>query len=82
MPGWSKSTLPISRPLATPPLPAERLAAGMKLTVNARKPRCLRCPEEPMEFLGRRTQVGARMRYAAHDHNGWSPAMLGFSTAT
>ena len=39
-----------------PPLPAERLSAGLKLTVNARKPRCLRCPEEPMEFLGRRTR--------------------------
>ena len=32
----------------------ERLMAGLKLTVNARKTRCLRCPEEPLEFLGYR----------------------------
>ena len=30
----------------------ERLMAGLKLTVNARKTRCLRCPEEAFEFLG------------------------------
>ena len=32
----------------------ERLMAGLKLTVNTRKTRCLRCPEEPLEFLGYR----------------------------
>ena len=32
----------------------ERLVAGLKLTVNERKTRCLRCPEEPLEFLGYR----------------------------
>ncbi len=32
----------------------ERLVTGLKLTVNERKTRCLRCPEEPMEFLGYR----------------------------
>ena len=31
-----------------------RLMDGLKLTVNARKTRCLRCPEEPFEFLGYR----------------------------
>ena len=31
-----------------------RLMGGLKLTVNARKTRCLRCPEEPLEFLGYR----------------------------
>ena len=30
----------------------ERLVTGLKLAVNERKTRCLRCPEEPMEFLG------------------------------
>ena len=28
--------------------------AGLKLAVNERKPRCLRCPEEPFEFPGYR----------------------------
>ena len=32
----------------------ERLMAGLKLTINARKTRCLRCPDEPLEFLGYR----------------------------
>ena len=32
----------------------ERLMDGLKLAVNERKTRCLRCPEEPMEFLGYR----------------------------
>ena len=32
----------------------ERLMAGLKLPVNERKTRCLRCPEEPVEFLGYR----------------------------
>ena len=31
-----------------------RLMARLKLPVNARKTRCLRCPEEPLEFLGYR----------------------------
>ncbi len=31
--------------------------------------------------LGDKTLVGARMRYAVHDRNGWPVAMLGFSTA-
>ena len=31
-----------------------RLMEGLKLPVNARKTRCLRCPEEPLEFLGYR----------------------------
>ena len=30
----------------------ERLMAGLKLPVNERKTRCLRCPEEAFEFLG------------------------------
>ena len=31
-----------------------RLMDGLKLTVNEQKTRCLRCPEEPVEFLGYR----------------------------
>ena len=31
-----------------------RLMEKLKLPVNARKTRCLRCPEEPLEFLGYR----------------------------
>jgi len=32
-------------------------------------------------YLGHKTLVGAQMRYAVHDRNGWLVAMLGFSTA-
>ena len=32
-------------------------------------------------YLGYKTLVGAQMRYAVHDRNGWPVAMLGFSTA-
>ena len=32
-------------------------------------------------YLGYKTLVGAQMRYAIHDKNGWPLAMLGFSTA-
>ena len=32
-------------------------------------------------YLGYKTLVGAQMRYAIHDRNGWPVAMLGFSTA-
>ena len=32
-------------------------------------------------YLGYKTLVGAQMRYAVHDRNGWALAMLGFSTA-
>ena len=32
-------------------------------------------------YLGYKTLVGAQMRYAVHDHNGWPLAMIGFSTA-
>ena len=31
-----------------------RLMDGLKLPINERKTRCLRCPEEPVEFLGYR----------------------------
>ena len=31
-------------------------------------------------YLGYKILVGAQMRYAVHDHNGWPLAMLGFST--
>ena len=33
-------------------------------------------------YLGYKPLVGAQMRYAVHDRNGWPPAMLDFSTAT
>ena len=32
-------------------------------------------------YLGYKTLVGAQMRYAVHDRNGWPLVMLGFSTA-
>ncbi len=32
-------------------------------------------------YLGYKTLVGAQMRYAVHDRNGWPLAMLGVSTA-
>ena len=32
-------------------------------------------------YLGYKTLVGAQMRYAVRDRNGWPIAMLGFSTA-
>ena len=32
-------------------------------------------------YLGYKILVGAQMRYAVHDRNGWPLAMLGFSTA-
>ena len=32
----------------------KRTMDGLKLTVNEQKTRCLRCPEEPLEFLGYR----------------------------
>ena len=32
----------------------KRIMEELKLAVNERKTRCLRCPEEPMEFLGYR----------------------------
>ena len=32
-------------------------------------------------YLGYKTLVGAQMRYAGHDRDGWPIAMLGFSTA-
>ena len=32
----------------------ERLMEGLKLPINERKTRCLRCPREPLEFLGYR----------------------------
>ena len=35
----------------------------------------------PLHYLGYKTLVGAQMRYAVHDRNGWALAMLGFSTA-
>ena len=41
---------PAAEMLAT----VERLMAGLKLPVNERKTRCLRCPDEVFEFLGYR----------------------------
>ena len=40
----------------------ERLMGSLKLTVNERKTRCLRCPEEAFEFLGYR--IGRNYRYS------------------
>ena len=39
-----------------------RLMERLKLPVNARKTRCLRCPEEPLEFLGYRIGWNHRPR--------------------
>ena len=44
---------------------------------NNRAERFLRGPP----YLGYKTLVGAQMRYAVHDRDGWPLAMLGFSTA-
>ncbi|WP_419166164.1 reverse transcriptase domain-containing protein [Candidatus Palauibacter sp.] len=41
-------------PAAEMPAAVNRLMERLKLPVNARKTRCLRCPEEPLEFLGYR----------------------------
>ncbi len=41
-------------PAAEMPAAVNRLMERLKLPVNARKTRCLRCPEEPIEFLGYR----------------------------
>ncbi len=38
----------------------ERFMAGMKLPVNERKTRCLRCPDEAFEFLGYRIRRNYR----------------------
>ena len=40
----------------------ERLMAGLKLPINERKTRCLRCPEETIEFLGYR--IGRNYRHS------------------
>ena len=41
------------------------LMGNLKLPVNEQKTRCLRCPEEPLEFLGyrshRRTHHGGKL---------------------
>ena len=53
-------------PAAEMLIAVKRLMQGLKLPVNERKTRCLRCPEEPLEFLGYRigwnyrTQDGGR----------------------
>ena len=38
----------------------ERLMKQLKLPINAEKTRCLRCPQEPMEFLGYRIGLNYR----------------------
>ena len=37
-------------------LAVNRITNHLKLPVNAEKTRCLRCPEEPLEFLGYRIE--------------------------
>jgi len=50
----------------------ERLMAVLKLPVNERKIRCLRCPEEPLEFLGYR--IGRNYRpHRKGAYNGTRP---------
>ena len=46
-------------------LAVNRIMVHLKLPVNAGKTRCLRCPEEPLEFLGYR--IGTNYR---HDEGG------------
>ena len=41
-------------PAADMLMAVRRLMDGLKLPINERKTRCLRCPEEPFEFLGYR----------------------------
>ena len=46
-----------------------RLMDRLKLPVNAEKTRCLRCPEEPLEFLGYRTSLpGCAHRGGRYPH--------------
>ena len=47
-------------PAANMQAAVERLMARLKLPVNERKTRCLRCPKEPLEFLGYR--IGRNFR--------------------
>ena len=50
-----------------------RLMDGLKLPVNERKTRCLRCPEEPLEFLGYR--IGRNYRpYGEGSYIGTCPS--------
>ena len=47
----------------------------LKLPVNERKTRCLRCPEEPMEFLGYR--IGRNYRPDGERDLHWDPTQQG-----
>ena len=53
--------------------------AAHEYHVNGRTP--LEWFIDHYHYLGYKTLVGAQMRYAVHDRNGWALAMLGFSTA-
>ena len=47
-------------------LAVNRIMNHLKLPVNVEKTRCLRCPEEPLEFLGYR--IGTNYRQRGKDH--------------
>ena len=54
----------------------------MRLVVRETREGKLRNEFAPRyHYLGYKTLVGAQMRSAVHDHNGWPLAMLGFATA-
>ena len=50
-----------------------RLMDRLKLPINAQKTRCLRCPEEPLEFLGYRIGWNYRPRNGSR-HIGTRPS--------
>ena len=54
LPGATRLCVLGKAPAADMLAAVERLMASLRLPVNARKTRCLRCPEAPLEFLGYR----------------------------
>ena len=59
--------------------------ASLRDATSAQRSSCARASAAAARaryhYLGYKTLVGAQMRYAVHDRNGWPIAMLGFSTA-
>ncbi len=50
----------------------ERMMTQLQLPINYRKTRCLRCPQEPMEFLGYR--IGRNYRFNGSSYIGTRPS--------